>query len=79
MSRSGRPNGIITRIQRWENKVGRAYYRTGDSVWEVRIPKKHRLVKTGMLAGESQEIRKNLRARKHEGTKEAAEEKKIMG
>jgi len=54
------------------------YYRTGGSVWQVWIPEDNRYVKTGRVASESQEGRKNLEGRRIEGATEAAEEKKTM-
>ncbi len=33
--------------------VGGTYYRTGNSVWQVRIPEDNRYVKAGRLAGKS--------------------------
>ncbi len=69
---------VYIRYQGRGSKVDRAYYRTGDSVWQVWIPQDNGHVKTGRVAGESQEGRKNLEKRRLEGAQEAAEEKKVM-
>ena len=63
---------------RWGDEVGSTYYRTGGSVWQVWIPEDNRYDKTGRVASESQEGRKNLEGRRIEGATEAAEEKKTM-
>ena len=69
---------VYIRYQGWGSKVGRAYYRAGNTVWQVRVPEDNGHVKAGRVAGESQEGRKNLGARRLEGAQEAAEKKKTM-
>ena len=54
------------------------YYRTGDSVREVRIPEDHSHVKARRVVGESQEGRANLEEGGAKSTEEAAEEKQTL-
>ena len=63
----------------WRGNIGSTYYRTGDSVWQIWVPKNHSHVKARRMASESQEGRKNLEERRAESTEEAAEDEEDYG
>ena len=56
----------------WQNN------RVGFSVWQIWIQEDHGIAEGGILAGESQESRKDLEERRAQGTTEATEARKIM-
>ena len=55
-----------------------SHYRTGDTIWQVRLSKDYGYAEERELASESQKSGTDLEARGIEGAEEAAEKKKAM-